>query len=378
MSGASVVSWGCDASNEPDRSRWSDVPVLSPVAVTEIGGANADGPAALSLVRSAVLLPDSSGVAITDWSTQEVRVFDSSGVFRRRLGGKGNGPGEFRSLEAVSVTPNGALVGWDSGSSRLTIFEGERATTFRVPVEDLPLRRLHLVGVLADTTFVFRGDRDESNLDARSPGVFVDTLLVVGYRPNAESLTVLGRVESDEQWFFNLGPTWGLEDRIFGAPTLVLVAKEKVLAGKTSRPYLRVMNEGGGEVRFPVEPLLASASLVATEREVRLDNVSLAGVRVDGVDLGFAHRTVVEGVNAADTVPYFKRGLGTPSGTLWMKRFPLPGDTAQEWIHFDGTGNPLGRISLPPGSSVLDATAHALVTRGLDEFDATVITVRFF
>jgi hypothetical protein len=82
--------------------------------VLEIGGDDADGPAAFARVSGLAVGPDGE-IVVLDAGTREVRVFGASGRFARRFGRVGSGPGEFRHPVALRVD---SVVTVDDGELR--------------------------------------------------------------------------------------------------------------------------------------------------------------------------------------------------------------------------------------------------------------------
>ncbi len=73
-------------------------------------------PYLLSRVAGAVRL-DNGRVVVADGASLELRIFDSSGAFVRAAGGRGGGPGEFRSITSVARFPGDTLAVHSSPST---------------------------------------------------------------------------------------------------------------------------------------------------------------------------------------------------------------------------------------------------------------------
>ena len=75
-------------------------------------------------------------LVVADGGSQQIRVYDTDGLFLRALGGPGEGPGEFRILWSVLETHAGALLGVDfalGASGAEFDIESGLISTFRVP-----------------------------------------------------------------------------------------------------------------------------------------------------------------------------------------------------------------------------------------------------
>jgi hypothetical protein len=70
-------------------------------------------------VTGVVRLSDGSVAVATGGS--EIRWFDEAGVFRRRVGREGDGPGEFRRIRYVSALPGDSLLVFDSNNRRVSV-----------------------------------------------------------------------------------------------------------------------------------------------------------------------------------------------------------------------------------------------------------------
>ena len=69
-----------------------------------------------------IAVDDEHNVYVFDGQAHHVRVYDSEGAYVRTLGRRGEGPGEFRSAQAIGVLPDGRLVVRDSGNKRVAVF----------------------------------------------------------------------------------------------------------------------------------------------------------------------------------------------------------------------------------------------------------------
>ena len=70
---------------------------------------------ALTVVAQGVTVDEVTGrIFLADRPNDRVVVFEPSGVYAGTLGRPGDGPGEFRDPDAVSMDPSGSLVVWDN------------------------------------------------------------------------------------------------------------------------------------------------------------------------------------------------------------------------------------------------------------------------
>ncbi|WP_419164502.1 6-bladed beta-propeller [Candidatus Palauibacter sp.] len=102
----------------------ADVPTFEGTVDLEIGELEGEDPYLFTRVFSVAADP-LGRILVTDNGAHEVRVFDPDGQFLFRLGGEGDGPGEFRSPCCVGFSPGGEL--WVRERPRYTVFELEDA-----------------------------------------------------------------------------------------------------------------------------------------------------------------------------------------------------------------------------------------------------------
>lgn len=161
---------------------------------TWIVGGPDDAGARLHEVSDARLLTDGV-VAIGNGSTREIVLVDPGSGVRARLGGAGDGPAEFRSVQRVMKRDSGRVAGFDPERRRVVVFEADGTFVRAEPLPEIavPFARPLLVPVAGDAyylafvsglsdrrTGVFRGDGplvrvERSQLDtvARIPGMSV-------------------------------------------------------------------------------------------------------------------------------------------------------------------------------------------------------------
>lgn len=184
------------------------------------------------------------GFAVLEQVPAEIRVFDSSGRFVRRVGGSGDGPGEFRSAGELAALAGDTLLVWDRGASRLSWFSIEgalvRERTLREPGGVRTIRRVTLspsgeVVVLGATTTLeelSNQGRVRETWQLVPLGQGTDTEGVIGTTPGTEraiqiqgsggeilSVSVLGR------WWWGEGFAWASERGVWTAERLSFEAR---------------------------------------------------------------------------------------------------------------------------------------------------------
>lgn len=102
---------------------WGPDP-LAPVEVVRIGVVEGDEPYQFAGIRS-MAVDAEDRIWVGNNQTGTVRAFDHDGVFLREFGGRGDGPGEFISLDVLHTTDEGiAVIDWQAGG-RVGQFDAE-------------------------------------------------------------------------------------------------------------------------------------------------------------------------------------------------------------------------------------------------------------
>lgn len=128
----STVALACAGGEAPEDL----VPVLVGTVDLEIGSDTGEAPYLFGRV-SGLAADDAGRIFVADAQADEIRVFDSDGVFEYSIGRSGQGPGEFGRPCCLSFGPEGRLWVRDPGNSRYQAFTlqgGRRAFDTSIPM----------------------------------------------------------------------------------------------------------------------------------------------------------------------------------------------------------------------------------------------------
>lgn len=112
-----VSACGTERGASPSVPVW----ILADSPTVEIGAREGAAPYLFENVVD-VEFTDDGQLVIADAGSSAIRVFAADGDFVREFGGRGEGPGEFRTLSEIWVASYDTLGAWDSGARRLTYF----------------------------------------------------------------------------------------------------------------------------------------------------------------------------------------------------------------------------------------------------------------
>jgi len=128
---------GCSAADRPRD--WRALPELglSDDPTLEIGLVEGDEDYLFQDVTSVVRLA-SGNLVVADGGSSELALYAPDGSFVRRWGGRGEGPGEFRSLSRVYPLGPDSLIALDQVTSRLSVFDTAGVFVRQVALADYP------------------------------------------------------------------------------------------------------------------------------------------------------------------------------------------------------------------------------------------------
>ncbi len=352
--------------------RVDTVPLLS------IGDRAESGAAFFQGIGGARLLSDGR-IAVANGVERSVVYFDAAGERVGRLGGEGEGPGEFRGISLVGALGDSVLA-WDPQLDRATLItpDGAVARTFRFAERDTStISRFGFtpVDLSADGTVLLAGRVGASNSEKggvrRDPVPlrrgFVDgtvgrQLVVV---PGSENVVVTGT--SFVTMF----------ERPFGLRTTTVASGSHLMVST---------GEFDGVMRFDSVGTLASVWRIDRPRRAvaETDVAVVLAMRVEQLNqlpraFAEAVHAALEGVGYPGVLPTFDAMLRDETGALWLRNDvgPVQRDSIpRQWTVFDPRGTWLGEVQLPRRVEVQQITRDRIL--GIWKDDDEVEHVRLY
>ncbi len=308
--------------------------------------------------RSMKQRPDGS-LMIADGSSREVRVFSAAGEFQGSFGGRGDGPGEFRSLRGIENAGDTLLA---FGRTRVTVAAPDLSVirTFGVDFFTADLHYLSGGAILRETSRPVMPMDGLTGLVRRpEPLVLVDLEGAV--------IDTIGEMRGPELFALARDGSYvGSAGLWFGNRSHLDVLGQYILRGSSDMMQLEELDMSGNLVRIlriPDYPLDLSAAEIAAERSHVFDRSPPGSTSV--------LKTVLEAVPASETRPAYADMLVDPSGAVWLElyRGESERDRPQEWLVLDTDGTWLGNVRIPDGFAVSDITMDAVLGVSRDELD---------
>lgn len=297
---------------------------------------------------------DEGHLYVGDSQAREIRVFDASGTFLRRIGRPGSGPGEL-GPGGTSIFPGhgDTLVVPDLGQRRVNVFlrDGTFVRSFPIPftqsvsVKWAVTPEAELLQQVRQV--VLPGSEQEPGPDLvlrrGSDGTIQDTVLVLPAGPSV-------------QFSSNLTPTI----KLFEPEPLWEMARDGRIFLAVNSDYRIELRSLDGSVERVIQKPFRRQAVEEADREALLSLIHET-FEQQGAPPSAVQR-LIQGISFADHYPAFVTFFEGPEGSLWVQQvqsareIAAAGGTlsleddlgAPDWDVFDHDGRFLGVVTLPP------------------------------
>ncbi len=339
----------------------------APVAVEErprlsVGVLSGDATQEFDGVRTPFLLADGRLVVPLNGNS-EIRVFGADGAFIESLGGEGEGPGEFTSLE--SAWSRGDTI--EAADSRL-----RRITRF---LPDGEVEVVRLVG-------------PPRSSQSAPPGAVPDGWVMYG----VETAEYGGRDQMAVHWFDREGTHLGVIARTMGftriegtvvtgvhplSPrSIIRIGNGEIYVGETLTPRIQVLDAAG---------TLGRSLTWQVDRNPDPD--AAMGLLRESPDLGEFDRRLLPDALVPEQLSVFWDLLVDDAGFVWVRPYDptmhalaLRGRASGSgqggvWRVFDSDGGEVGSVEIPEGLMPTQITLDAVVGVRMDALDVESVHV---
>lgn len=300
-------------------------------------------------VRSAARFPDGR-IAVANAGTSEIRIFDPAGRPLSTLGRQGDGPGEFRGLSQLWITPGDSLIAYDALRKQLTTFGpgGRVAATHPLPVvADRPGSTL-LVGRFADGSVLAKAGAPLAP-DARE-GLLRQRAAYGRAALDGSPARAIGELYDGETYVERGdGGVTGYERPFAPDPQTAVGPNDFFHSDGASYEIRRFAPDGAlrAVIRRRSDPLPVTEEDVRRHREQMLEGVS-------GPDRARLERFLAR-VPFPERKPAHGRMLVDAGGNLWVLQTRPADDGPFRWDVFGADGAWLGTVDLPPRVRLMEA-----------------------
>jgi hypothetical protein len=291
-------------------------------------------------VRDAFRSPDGR-VAVADFGAREVRVFSSEGRLVASQGQNGDGPGEFRRLQAIDPFAGDSVSAFDARHRRVTVLGPNLEVARVIPLDGLAdgVRDLRPVG---DSLFLGLFFSFEPS-PARTGRIRMPYAVVQLSRVGAvqDTVTIIPGYESFGSVGVDMSPPFSMDGH------LAVRGSEFVLGSADGMGFDRYREDSDRiqRVRVPGYDLSLSPAEVEREREAMLPEGAPE-----------RRRQVIEGLEFPENRPAYSNILIDSEGYVWAGEFHglAEVDRPTTWEVFSPEGVWLGPVRMPARFTLLD------------------------
>lgn len=302
-------------------------------------------------------------------------VYSKEGEFIRRLGRRGDGPGEFQMPFRMGFLGDSLWI-TDGRHHRVTFFGPDLEVMGSIPARSpltpgLPPSAPS--AILRDGTLAFQGTWTSTLMrDGRLPtlpvfllpkdGDSVDTLAVLDYRKVYVLVEARGIVRPDQNPFAPKDEWAVSRDGV----NLVLLQQYP--------DSIRITRISNGTARKEMSLPYGGTPL---ERSRIREWAEAHSARVGGNDLALAREyydALLSIIGYPSRAPVVDAVLVENSGAVWLRLWEVPRrSAARTWIVLSPVLQPVGRVTLPPRTDLLDVQCHEILAATYDELDVPFV-----
>lgn len=350
---------GCGGGGEPPAALLG---AYQPVRV-------ANSPNSADLMGVNGLDVDARGnVYVADRSSR-LLVFSPAGAVLRRLGRKGQGPGEFDWLQGVRVLPGDSIYAFDVGLQRTTVFapRSDRAA-YSVNVGTSAMLFPYWAVPAASTRTIFAAYRASfGDGDGRGPnGHRREVLRILNPDGSIQRDSVI--VFAEAEALFLHGRVEGVTFNPFGRqPVFALGSGDRLYAAWNGELSIGVYSATGRRIRT-IRPAVAARPRPITAQDRDSVVTALAGT-VPPAEVRRAFAAI-----GSESWPLFRDMVVDDADRVWLGLLGRHGEPVH-WTAFDQAGAPVASMDLPENVSLRVLRGRMAYGVELDQDDVPRVVI---
>lgn len=323
-------------------------------AVLRLGGDGGD----LDLFGVTATLQAADGsIVVADRGNHRILFFNRSGELERSIGREGEGPGEFKSINVLSLAWSDSLLVWDGRLRRLSVLDPSGVFVRSLPLQttdSVPFASV--VDVYADGSLVANGFVDTGDTPITT-GRRSYEVPVYHFDRDGVFIQRTGRFPTGESYFEALNGGFRVGPALFGATALRAAAGNRLLAASADRYELRFY-EPSGELSLVVRDVSEAVPVAADTRSLEIERLVDDAPRNERAWVS----SILDVMEVPPTLPAIRSVFADRAGNVWVEPF-VPGkpSTAVVWRVFASDGALQRRVELPGGFKPMDAGSDFIV-----------------
>jgi hypothetical protein len=290
------------------------------------------------------------GFLVLDGGSQELRFFDSKGHLSNRIGGSGEGPGEFRDPVLVPWPASDSLLVFDKGLPRLQVFPREVGDSITIRLSQWPVGRRPPVGAVTSSTILFQG-RGFYGGEAgafRTEGLSRRVHSFFWFHPRSgEKKVLLDSIVVGQSYRDGPGvdaQVWRLPFRPL--PAAVVNDTGAFISDGSSPSIMEYDIEGRLRRIFRLETPSRPITPEMVSRVIEQMKTERPGVSREKLERVYAN------IPLPEALPPFGSLHLDEVGWLWAEKYSWDPTKPSEWVLFDREGRARGTVQTPMGLDI--------------------------
>ena len=346
---------------------------IGPQPDVSIGVLEGEEPYMLHWVAGATRLPDGR-IVVADFSSGELRVFDTSGSHMATWGGEGEGPGEFRSLTHVAPWPGDSIAAWYTGGLGIAVFDsdGNFGRSFALGSSEMAVWLRPRPLAVRETGDILAIKAPE---DADTAVVEIwdgEGALSASLGTHSASEVIITTNDEGQKYL-----SW----KVFGRELVTGLWGDQVVASPTDRYEIRAFRADGTLARIvrrdhvPRTPTEADRAPWVEEQLSYYWEGDVPEALQEQARQEFETTPLAETLGW--TFPAFTSVMTDAAGHLWVEeyKFPLEDRPGVLWTVFDPTGQVLGFVETPEGLEIYEIGEDYILGWTQDELGVESVQV---
>lgn len=348
----------------PEGSRLWHVAAEPSVTIGEVEG---EEPYMLSGIWDAMRLADGR-ILVPNADSDELRVFDASGVHLASWGGSGEGPGEFQGLHEVERWPGDSIAAWFGPRRGVSLFDSEgnfgRVITLERDPDDPGSVFVQPVAIA----------RDGAILAGVDPHMDDDDVPVEIRGPDGRLVSSLGRHPT---YMVLIDGT--LYPRILGWTVVLEPWGELIVRSTTDRYEIKALARDGTIARIVRRDHESRAPTAAEidawiEEQVHVPPDMLTSELEEEQE---RERQRYRDYPVVERIPAYSSIVIDRLDHLWVEEYEVPGARRPDvlWTVFDPGGRVLGYVETPEGLVIHEIGEDYILGLWRDELEVEYVQV---
>lgn len=306
-------------------------------------------------------------IVVVNGGTNELRFYDRTGEHLFTAGREGEGPGEFRDLQAVLLFGADSLLANDFIAQRLSVLTHDGAFVRSFRIESPEGGQLFTQGMFRDGSLLVTNS-PRRIAEGGGSGVVRDSVQYFRYSLTGARVNTVGRFPFVEFYRLVLGDDdWTLTSPPFPRAPRTTVSQERFYFGTSDRWEIGSYSQRGTLERL-IRLERGNRPVTAEDRE-RYKAERRERARREGSRAVMVAERMLAAVPFPETMPAYGNFVVDVEGNVWVEHYRTPWEEHSHWTIFGPLGRFLGTMEMPDRFAVFQIGSDFVLGRWTDELD---------